>query len=71
MPCAAQIRRGIAVLNWGYAGRAETRRRYALARPLFCVVSCLEMGRDVGFAESGFRPTARFQGAVWVGLLGL
>jgi hypothetical protein len=36
--------------------RAETRRRYALARPLACVTISEESGRDVGLAKSGFRP---------------
>jgi hypothetical protein len=44
-----------------YVGRAETRRRYALARPCPVFVSRLEMGRDVGLAKSGFRPTGRFK----------
>jgi hypothetical protein len=46
-------RRSEMVSSW----RAETRRRYALARP--CSASCqgIEVSRDVGFAKSGFRPT--------------
>jgi len=42
------------------AWRAESRRRYALARPWSMFLSRYEKpGRDVGFAKSGFRPTGR------------
>jgi hypothetical protein len=40
-------------------GRAESRRRYALARPCSATLLGLETGRDVGLAKSGFRPTSR------------
>ena len=39
------------------SGRAESRRRYALARPCFMFCRAFKLGRDVGFAKSGFRPT--------------
>ncbi len=52
---AAQIRRD-EVLGQKRPQRAETRRRY-LWRGLLSIVSCREIGRDVGFAKSGFRPT--------------
>ena len=37
-------------------------RRYALARPCFCVMSRLEISRDVGLAKSVFRPTGHSSG---------
>jgi hypothetical protein len=37
-------------------GFAETRCRYALARPTGVIIT-KEPGRDAGLAESGFRPT--------------
>jgi hypothetical protein len=41
----------------GHRQRAETRRRYALAGPCYSARHTREIGRDVGFAKSGFRPT--------------
>jgi hypothetical protein len=38
---AAQIRRGLPLVDDGNPGRAETRRRFALARP--CSVSLLRL----------------------------
>ena len=37
---------------------AESRRHYALARPCSASYHALTLGRDVGLAKSGFRPTA-------------
>ena len=54
----AQNRRGEGYIEQLRSGRAESRRRYALARPWSRCLAGLAIGRDVGFAKSGFRPTA-------------
>jgi hypothetical protein len=51
-----QIRRECSLENNAF-GHTETRRRYALARPVAWAGLVCEPGRDVGFAELGFRPS--------------
>jgi hypothetical protein len=53
----AQIRRDPSERDSIRFPRAETRPPLRFGAALSCVVSRLEMGREVGLAKSGFRPT--------------
>jgi hypothetical protein len=53
---AAQIRRGVTVVISQTLG-APRPAAATLWRGLLSIVSCREIGRDVGLAKSGFRPT--------------